>query len=509
MAASPRFAFDGRGVAAGHLASSLGVPTPAVRKVDRVWYDTFDRPLWTRGLTLEVDRSGGGLVAALRDRDTNALRWVMAVAAVPSTVAELPPGPWQRSLGALLGIRALIPVATARLSLGALPITDSEGKTRAEVLWESSSAGGTTTCAVRVVPLRGYESDGRKVAATLGTRLGLAPLTGHPLELLTSPVVVPGSGLDIALDPGRPVAETTRLQLQSLWRAMAVVEPWLLAPPDTEFLHDYRVALRRSRSVLKQARDVVAPAALAAWRARLRQLQQRTNVARDLDVFLLEFGSYERMVPAENVADLAPLRYLLAELRREEQEDLARYLASVEHRDLRDGYNALLACALPTAGAPLALEATSIVAVERIQRAYRRVVKAGRAITTLSPPEALHELRILGKELRYTLELYGSLFDGPAVGAFVKELKQLQDNLGEFQDSEVHAGQLRTFAARLGGPGGPTVPAMFAVGLLAGAFNERQVAARQAFAARFSSFAHPAQDQRVAALLASVRARTP
>ena len=43
---------------------------------------------------------------------------------------------------------------------------------------------------------------------------------------------------------------------------------------------------------------------------------------------------------------------------------------------------------------------------------YRRMVKAGRAIDDASPPEALHDLRKTGKELRYLLEFFAGLYPG-------------------------------------------------------------------------------------------------
>ena len=70
----------------------------------------------------------------------------------------------------------------------------------------------------------------------------------------------------------------------------------------------------------------------------------------------------------------------------------------------------------------------------------------GTAIDDDSPAEDLHELRKVGKELRYLLEFFASLYP-PEVGKpFVKTLKGLQDQLGRFQDHEVQANKLRELA---------------------------------------------------------------
>ena len=70
---------------------------------------------------------------------------------------------------------------------------------------------------------------------------------------------------------------------------------------------------------------------------------------------------------------------------------------------------------------------------------YRRMVKMGRAIDDDSPAEDLHELRKVGKELRYLLEFFASLYPADIVKPLIKTLKGLQDMLGRFQDREVQA----------------------------------------------------------------------
>ena len=67
------------------------------------------------------------------------------------------------------------------------------------------------------------------------------------------------------------------------------------------------------------------------------------------------------------------------------------------------------------------------------------MVKMGTAIDDDSPAEDLHELRKVGKELRYLLEFFASLYPAEVVKPFVKTLKGLQDQLGRFQDREVQA----------------------------------------------------------------------
>ena len=84
--------------------------------------------------------------------------------------------------------------------------------------------------------------------------------------------------------------------------------------------------------------------------------------------------------------------------------------------------------------------AVARLAADRIARAHRRVFRDGGAISATSPPESLHDLRKRCKELRYLLEFFSSLYEPADHWQAVRELKALQDCLGEFQDSAGAAG---------------------------------------------------------------------
>ena len=136
--------------------------------------------------------------------------------------------------------------------------------------------------------------------------------------------------------------------------------------------------------------------------------------------------------------------------------------------------------------------AIDVLAADRIRRVYRRMVRDGSEIGEDSPPEALHDLRKRGKELRYLLEMFGSLFDPNVVKPMVKTLKQLQDVLGDFQDTAVQSELLRGLRDDLAAePGGPA--ALIALGPVLDAFVARQEDARDHFAGSFATFAAPEQ----------------
>jgi CHAD domain-containing protein len=139
------------------------------------------------------------------------------------------------------------------------------------------------------------------------------------------------------------------------------------------------------------------------------------------------------------------------------------------------------------------------LAARRIRKVYRRMVRMGEGIGPSTPAESYHDLRKLGKELRYLLELFGApLYPRDVVAPMIKALKGLQDVLGHHQDREVQVAMLRSLrddvAARERG-----AAALMATGALVARLEEDQVAARAFFAERFAEFASKAQRERVKA----------
>jgi CHAD domain-containing protein len=72
-----------------------------------------------------------------------------------------------------------------------------------------------------------------------------------------------------------------------------------------------------------------------------------------------------------------------------------------------------------------------------IQRRFRKVIQLGRALNKESSDEAIHELRLEGKKLRYTIDLFSPLFDRAAAKRLLKAMRQMQNTLGAFNDCSV------------------------------------------------------------------------
>ena len=134
------------------------------------------------------------------------------------------------------------------------------------------------------------------------------------------------------------------------------------------------------------------------------------------------------------------------------------------------------------------------------------MVKRGRALGDDTPAEALHDIRIRGKKLRYLLEFFRSLYPEEAIGRLVAELKRLQDNLGDFNDYQVQSRSLQKFAAEMAAEGAAPVPTQLAMGRLLAHLDAGQAAERSRFSKRFERFASPENRKTFARLFSPGRA---
>jgi CHAD domain-containing protein len=424
-------------------------------------------------------------------------------------------------------MRALLPVATQRFAVRGYRVLNDDEKTVARVVVEHPVGGRPgearrINSRVSVLASRGYAAEAAATARVIAKIPGLTP-SGQSLlaQALTAAGRTAGdysSKLDIALSRGMPTEYAVRRIMRALLDAAQRNVPGVVAATDTEFLHDLRVAVRRARSALKVTAGALPPAQAAAAATALKWLGDLTTPTRDLDVYLLGLDGLaaEVTAPGWDAGQLGPFRDFLVAAQASEQAVLARSLRSAGAKRAFAAWAAVSTGDVPgelatpeivgetdSVAADSSASRVESVAKSAVARAFKRVVKAGAAITTESPASDLHDLRKRCKELRYSLEIFGSLHNASAQRALIDDLKKLQDCLGEFQDTEVQQHAIRTFAAQMlaaNASNAATVEAVMAMGRLADRLGERQIVARSTFAVLFERFAGPQPRAHLAAL---------
>ena len=238
----------------------------------------------------------------------------------------------------------------------------------------------------------------------------------------------------------RPVVETVAalvdLYLSQAERAVRQVG----RPGKAEALHDFRVALRRCRGVLRAYRPWLGKAAGKRVRAELRRLMRQTNRGRDAEVQIVWLESTRQ---ALRRSERAGLNHLLERLRRRRHAAQAAAAAAVRSRfeRLEVELRARLERAVPV---PVPYGRAF---GERLQQ-YAADTGARLAATAeAARGDELHDARLSVKRLRYLVEpAVGGLADGATVSVV---LKRLQDVLGELNDARVLAAAVDRALARV------------------------------------------------------------
>jgi CHAD domain-containing protein len=488
-------------------------PAEAVR---RRFFDDFDWGAYLAGGAIEERRAGSGHELIWHDLSDEGAVLPQAVDAMPAFARDLPPGALRDKLTAVVGLRRLLPLVTLDTELRAMRLLGDDDNLVARLVIEESrldqalpaASGRSLAARLRLISLRGQEAAFAEVDGVLRGELGLVPARASLLqEALGAAGRRPAdysSKIDYELDPNQRADAAAKEILLGLLDTLEANIPGVRANLDAEFLHDLRVATRRTRCALGQIKGVFPPDLVAHYKEGFAWVQAVTGKVRDLDVYLSGFEGYQRSLPARLQPHLEPLRAFLLEHYAETQETMVRELDSPRFSNLLKEWRVFLGAPVPRAvSGPNARRPAKAVADACIWRLVRRVRREGRAITPDAPPEDLHEARKSCKKLRYLMEFFQSLYAGEEIRDLVKQLKVLLDNLGGFQDLTVQGAHLTEIARQMREEGGVSTDSLLAMGALIGDICARQERAREKLAELFAAYDQKENRRRFKALFAS------
>lgn len=233
----------------------------------------------------------------------------------------------------------------------------------------------------------------------------------------------------------RPTADAVRRIARARLKEARAALGRLPDRRDGEALHDFRVAIRRLRSLLRAYRRWLGRAATPKIRGRLRDLGRATNAGRDAEVHLAWLEAQRPELARGERTGLNWLGRALRTTRRESYADARRHV----RRDFTRAA-ALLEKRLGEldAGAPPFREAFALLLRQHAADLEARLA----AIHGPDDEEHAHEARISAKRLRYVLEPVRTEADGART--LVAHLKDLQDLLGGLHDMHVLEAKLLT-----------------------------------------------------------------
>ncbi len=391
-----------------------------------VWLDSAEGLLARHGLVLEQRR-----------RAEPAFRRTLPTAATaccpgqPATPEAAPPEGWDQltpvPLAAFTGRRSLI-----RLG-GAAPIGLDLVHGRLRAVADEEAAARLT--------LSGDAAAVLALARTLAADLALLPApalaeAGRALARQEAPRPRRKGAPEVP--PAASVEAAIQAVIGHLLEVMLHQAPRCVLGTGPEGVHQLRVALRRLRSALKNFRPAIRCAEVDAFDKELGLLARRLGPARDWDVFLGGLGAaLAAAVPAEKrCAQL--LR--AAEARRD-----AAYAALREALDgagfrrlVLDGIALVTLRPWRQAEAAVALldQPVAEFGASLLDKRWHKLCEEGEDAASLDA-EALHELRLGCKRLRYAAELFAPLWPGKPARRFLQRLARVQEALGHANDLTV------------------------------------------------------------------------
>jgi CHAD domain-containing protein len=279
--------------------------------------------------------------------------------------------------------------------------------------------------------------------------LEIVPSSSDALDEAAEAAAVPDAHLAVGRSPGVTaddhVAEAARKVMRFHLARMLAREAGVRTGHDLEDVHAMRVATRRQRAAWRVFGAAFRPGRTKRYRNGLREIAGRLGAVRDLDVLIDAADRYRSDLPTAEQRALEPL---LADWRTHRDDArvlLVRELDSDGFRRWVDDYRDFVrteGAAVRPVG-PVEPHRIRDTTASRVWAAYEHV-RGYEAVLRWADVETLHELRIAGKWLRYTLEFVREAL-GDEAGPLIARVTALQDHLGLMNDADVAASMARTF----------------------------------------------------------------
>jgi len=420
----------------GQTAASWSV------KLSAHYWDTADHRLLRWGLTLRHRHASDGSEDG----------WTLKVGTPPGVPAagavldreELdepgpPDEPPARLAGLVIGIvrnAPLEPVASIatereKLRIGPVEVSDDH---------VSSSIDGTQGPSFRQIELEVKGPTAGKLLTERSDRLiraGAKATTSSKLETVLGGRPQP----EVAVPRLRPRSRSDTLVGYALARSVIRLigeDPKIRANSDADPVHDARVATRRLRSDLKTLEPYLSP--VEGLRTELGWLGGLLGEVRDLDVLIERMRARIAELPAVDRTAAVVIVARLEDDRDRRRGELLEGLSSGRYFALLD--ELIEASRRPPVADPTHDRRARFVLRRVTRRAWRRTARAVDRLDRSSPDAALHEVRKRAKRARYAAELGRDVF-GKRATRFAERLADVQDGLGEVQDTVVAEERLR------------------------------------------------------------------
>jgi triphosphatase len=418
-----------------------------VRRLETVYYDTPERALFQRGMSLRVRRNGKHFIQTLKllpdiGRPLARRQWETPVDGITPDLARLPAAEIGDPV-TMLAPDALVPAFATKIRRHArrLDLPDAS----VEIVFDE----GTIEAGTRREVLSEIELELKSGNAGVLFDLGMQLLDAAPLQVgtrskaergyaLAFGVVQPAAKAEpVSISTEHAVDDVIALLVSACWHHHLNNHAVAKEGSDPEGVHQMRVALRRLRTICALFRRDIPSPSFQAINSEAGWLMLQLGPTRDWDVFA--GTTVSRMAATTPEVDLGGLREAVERQRKSSFSELqavladprySRFLLSLGHWIERRGWrNEINSDALAVLSQPMATLADKILA-----RLHRKTLKRGAHFRQLKT-DAQHDLRIDLKKLRYAAEFFLPLYATHAPAKrYVARLARLQNSLGRARD---------------------------------------------------------------------------
>ncbi|MDF1519371.1 MAG: CHAD domain-containing protein [Brevefilum sp.] len=219
-----------------------------------------------------------------------------------------------------------------------------------------------------------------------------------------------------------------------------------LKAKDIEYVHRMRVASRRLRTALNLFRLNLPDDTAQIWRREFKGITKALGQARDLDVQIqLVKGLLMGDVAREYKYGYQRLLLRLKHNRKKAQENVKSAIEILQAKGTLNRIHTVLKMPVEDQGLIYPPD-LYLAASESIQKGLEDFLSYQETIYAPNNVKPLHAMRIIGKHLRYTMEIFAPLYQQSLL-PFIKIMKEIQDQLGEIHDCDVWVAWLPEFIA--------------------------------------------------------------
>lgn len=243
-----------------------------------------------------------------------------------------------------------------------------------------------------------------------------------------------------------PIIISLRELLQSYMELARANELGIKVDNDPEYLHQYRVNLRKLRSLVTTCKGVLNKDATNEIRQLVAETMSYTNYLRDLDVFLSQKSMYQKLIDKSFLEEFNVLFAHIEGERNESFQNVIELLSNDHYNECIHRLKIMFSAETFLSEAGKYADCTSKAFVrDLIWKRYRKIYTRAESVE-FSTDDEIHKVRIMCKKLRYVIESFEAFFPDKKTKVCQRVLKRLQNDLGSFNDCSVQQKLLEAFS---------------------------------------------------------------